>query len=160
MTFVADLIGAYTTYRVEKAKIRAQQRVELELRLTPYAEAVGREMELERFENGLRIEDLLVLIGTKNRATAYSFINAWRKSRQPEIPAVQAEPEAAEYSIRYDYMNALAQVTIGDSTSQVVLDGDGQVAIMPEAWIATDERAKRALYRKIIQEINSHGDEG
>lgn len=160
---MSELVRAYEKYRSKRAQIKERQKAELERELEDYAVDVGRAVLDERAE-GKTVDDILVILGNKNRNFVYDVINTAKRFNDPTLPdepAAETEVRSLQYTIQNTDTPNEYYVTLerfdgdGPQNWRVVLHTDkwGKVVDMPEEWWLNATKEDRAVYKEIIQEI-------
>lgn len=161
-----NLINAYLSYKQERARIKNRQRLELERELEPYLHLMGEAIHTERSKNAKSMDEVLDMLGTRNRNLAYnaeSFFRQGLLSADPEpvsTPDPTDPPEAvdtAAYGV-HRLSEYVFLVTFSDGTEQEVTIHNGEVDV-PDAWLSgsKDDRAK---YREVIDAIRETAQGG
>jgi hypothetical protein len=151
----ANLVHAYTDYWIERAKFRAKQRVELEKHLHDKAVTLGKAI-YEAREAGNRIEDIMVLVGRKNKSFIYEMLNIFHASRKPE-PEVEPEPsgEIEELYSFYKNIDGNFVVAIPNENTQILTRNSIGGFDIPNDWVEGDAE-QRARYKTILREIHDY----
>lgn len=159
-----QLVTAYTRYKVQKAKIKARQRQELEKELEPWARDVGEAILAEKV-NGLKVDEIAILIGNKNRNFQYDMMRTATNGLLVDNgidpvttkPLVESEPDELQFTIRSNAADKWQVDTWRNDSdvepeSYVLETYKGKVQDLPESWL-TATPADRNVYRMIIAEV-------
>ena len=153
-TFVAE----YARYVRQREKIKARQREELEIELTPFAERLGHEI-VELQNAGHRIEDVAAFIGMRGRNFLYkmkSYLPQTPSGKPEDAPTADETPTSA-YDIVWGRNAATVDPDPADDDAGVwviqVVDGE---PVIPEEWLIETNRERRKLYATILSEIENH----
>lgn len=150
-----EMVRAMIAYREQKTKIKAKQRSELNESLIPWAKTLGKTI-IEARDHGMTIQEIADTIGLQNRSFIYEMIRAAKPEQEQEQEAVVSEATVSastpEYTILYYDGAAVVSFDAYESYEVMVIDG---VPDVPEEW-SEHSAARRALYKKVIQEIKNH----
>lgn len=159
---MSELVRAYEKYRSKRAQIKERQKAELERELEDYAVDVGRAVLDERGE-GKTVDDILVILGNKNRNFVYDVINTAKKfsdNTLPDQPEAVTEPGSLSFTILdngpHEYVVTLLRYGFdGTQEYTVTLHTDkwGKVVDMPEDWWLNATKEDKKVYKEIISTI-------
>lgn len=146
----SKLVSVYGKYLSEKARLRAEARVKLHNDLRPYAQDVAAELLTERKTK--TIEQVLGMIGIKNRNVYYDFVSALTEPDTDPMPVLPAErePEELKYTIVWE-SDDIARVSIEDD--EYLLDHDDGYFDAPEEWLQ-GTKEQREQYAIILGKVH------
>lgn len=163
-----DVISRYITYKTERAKAKARQRIELERDLAPFLKAFGEEILVAQNEDGMTIEQIEGSIASKNRNLIYAAqrLAKGKTSRAHSVTSVTppesvTEPEKPAEKQRWEVL-VLAPDGSG-ADYEVYLDNrfvghagynGNSVLVLPEAWAL--DRENKSQYAEIVKWIKEH----
>lgn len=159
MTAQLNLVTkAYLKFRETKRKIKNRHKRELVEFAKPDLIALGAEISSCR-DAGFKVEDIMRVMGLKNRNFLYEALEAYRESTgKPEdvIPELPEPPQNAEESVtvtKDGQSGIIAQ--IGSQEYRLTVNTRGQITNMPEEWLQSLPSDKLAQVKEVINQTRA-----
>lgn len=152
---------AHLQYKLNRKRIRARQRKQLEQENLPDLVNLGREIEEAR-QHGYRVAEIMVALGIKNRNFLYDAWNAYRATvvvPDEDEPVTPDNGASLDYIVKVDKLSSttvLVTFTEGFNDPEeftLTVNQQGQIVDMPVSWLDNPTRERRAAAQSAIAEV-------
>lgn len=152
--FLTKVSKNYLDYRRARERKKAQQREELEEFSASYLVALGQVIHEAR-NSGHKIDEIMFVMGLKNRNFLYSALNAYTGGNEfddnpkpvhaPETPLDVSMERVSDTSVK---------VRIGDDEWQLPVNQRGTLTAMPDEWLLSTSFEYRQAVQQVVQGVH------